>query len=75
MKNRELADALGVHESTVSRLLSGDRNPGIEVMSRIKERFGWSLDDQWAALGEEDTYAEALRSYMERQPTEQPCDR
>ena len=35
MKQKDLADALGVSEVTVSRWLSGERNPSMETVEKI----------------------------------------
>lgn len=50
MTQRELAARLGVSEVTVSRWLSGERNPSIETMSRIAS----ALDTTAAHLLSED---------------------
>lgn len=64
MKARELAALLDVSESMVSRLLSGDRRPSIEIMIKVKERFPfWDVDMQATAvtLGK---YGHVLRTCM-----------
>lgn len=72
MTARELAAKLGVSEAMVSYLLSDDRRPSLRVMLRIKDEFGWNVDEQATAL-EAGRYGELLAVWM-RQPTEQPCD-
>lgn len=44
--NEELAGLLGVSHATVSRIRSGDRLPSLQVMQKIREEFGWTLDEQ-----------------------------
>jgi len=38
----------------------GQRGPSLELMEKIKEAFGWSLDEQAAALAD-GTYGRKLR--------------
>lgn len=47
--NDALGELLGVSHAMVSRYRSGDRLPSIEVMDKIREVYGWSIDDQVAA--------------------------
>lgn len=47
--NEELAGLLGVSHATVSRIRSGDRLPSLQVMQKIRELYGWTLDEQWDA--------------------------
>lgn len=69
---RELAESLDCSESTVSRLLSGERRPSLETMRDIKLVLGWTIEDQAEAL-ELDQYPAQLKLRMERQPGAQPC--
>ena len=46
MNQPQAAEALGVSVATVSRLCSGDRKPSFELMCRIEDTFGWSVQDQ-----------------------------
>lgn len=41
---RELAEKINVTEVTISRYLSGERSPRIEIVSKIAEFFGVSID-------------------------------
>lgn len=50
MNGRQIADALGVSEATISRLKDGERRPSLALMNRIKERAQWPLEDQVIAL-------------------------
>lgn len=49
---RELAEKINVTEVTISRYLSGERSPRIEIVSKIAEFFGVSID---FLLGKEET--------------------
>lgn len=49
---RELAEKINVTEVTISRYLSGERSPRIEIVSKIAEFFGVSID---YLLGKEET--------------------
>lgn len=44
--NKAVADKLGMSESGVSRLRSGDRMPSLSLMQRIQEAYGWSVQQQ-----------------------------
>lgn len=41
---RELADKINVTEVTISRYLSGERSPRIEIVNKIAEYFDVSID-------------------------------
>jgi transcriptional regulator with XRE-family HTH domain len=56
LSNEEVGRRLGVSHAAVSRYRSGDRFPAIELMGKIAEVFGWSMDDQWKAR-QNGTYA------------------
>lgn len=74
MKGAELAEVLGISEATVSRLLSGDRRPSVDLMVKIKDVFpGWSLDDQAIAL-ETGEYGAVLRNAMDSKEKTCECD-
>lgn len=47
--NELVGQVLGVSHAAVSRYKSGDRLPTIDVMGKIAEVLGWSIDDQYAA--------------------------
>lgn len=49
---RELAEKINVTEVTISRYLSGERSPRIEIVSKIAEFFGVTID---SLLGKEET--------------------
>ena len=41
-----LARELGVSLATISRVRSKDRNPTLDLMSRIARVYGWSIGEQ-----------------------------
>ena len=52
MSQKDLAERLGVTEVTVSRWLSGERDPSIETLNRIAEALGTTtsyffITDDW----------------------------
>lgn len=49
MTQTRLASELGVSLATVSRVRSQDRNPTLDLMSRISRVYGWSIGDQATA--------------------------
>lgn len=64
MNARELAAELDVSEATISRLISGERRPSVEMMMKMKGRFPfWTLDDQAKALGA-GKYGEILQACL-----------
>lgn len=64
MNARELAIQLEVSEATISRLLSGERRPSVDVMVAIRDRFPqWGLDSQAEAL-KMGMYGPILRGWM-----------
>lgn len=54
LTNGQVAEALGLSESGVSRLRSGDRLPSLEVMQKIETVYGWSVQGQSNARQAED---------------------
>jgi transcriptional regulator with XRE-family HTH domain len=44
--NREVAERIGLTHSAVSRIRSGQRFPGIEVMGAIARVYGWPVNQQ-----------------------------
>lgn len=44
--NQKVAEDLKITHSAVSRIRSGDRRPSLEVMLRIMDLYGWSLEVQ-----------------------------
>lgn len=42
----EAAELLDVSVSTVSRIVSGERRPSMELMFVIEERLGWPFNEQ-----------------------------
>lgn len=61
--NEALGELLGISHATVSRIKSGHRLPSLEVMDKIRELYGWSLDDQTDARNE-GTYAERFQAIV-----------
>lgn len=55
--NHDVAEALGLHHSMVSRIRGGSRRPSIETMDRVRELTGWSMDAQMRARND-GSYAE-----------------
>jgi transcriptional regulator with XRE-family HTH domain len=47
--NEAVGRWLGVSHATISRYRSGDRFPEMDVLARIAEKTGWTMDDQYAA--------------------------
>lgn len=45
-----MAQALGVSEATVSRLASGNREPSVALMVKIRQVTKWKVDAQADAL-------------------------
>lgn len=50
LKQYELADLLGMHESSLSQVLSGRRRPGLDVSLRIEAVTGIPVN-AWADSG------------------------
>lgn len=46
LTNGQVAEALGLSESGVSRLRSGDRLPSLAVMQQIEATYGWTVQGQ-----------------------------
>lgn len=55
--NHDVAEALGLHHSMISRIRAGSRRPSIETMDRVRELTGWSMDAQMRARND-GTYPE-----------------
>jgi transcriptional regulator with XRE-family HTH domain len=67
MNATELAQVLDVSLATVSRISSGDRRPSIDLIMKIRNVLGWSLESQAHALAEStDAYGNEFRIRMER---------
>lgn len=64
MIQTELADLLEVTDGHISRLISGDRRPSVELMAAIKGTLRWSLDSQVAHLDRGD-YGSELKRRMD----------
>lgn len=66
MNQAELAEKIDASESTVSRLLSGERRPSLDLIFRIRDVLGWSADDQVLCLEayEGNTYGAKLQLHM-----------
>jgi transcriptional regulator with XRE-family HTH domain len=67
--NEELAGLLGVSHATVSRIRSGDRLPSLQVMQKIRELYGWTLDEQWDARNA-GTYADQFCRTVDQGPVQ-----
>lgn len=46
LTNREVATTLGLSESGVSRLRSGDRMPSLALMQKIEAEYEWKVQEQ-----------------------------
>lgn len=65
MNQPEAAEALGCSMSTVSRIVSGDRTPSVDLMKEIRRVFSWGLEAQVEAI-DSGEYAELFKTKMER---------
>ncbi len=64
MNQTELATDLEVSESTVSRLVSGERQPSLSMIMKIEKRFPfWTLKEQVRAM-EVGKYGEILAAVL-----------
>lgn len=61
----ELADRIDLSEAMVSRIASGEREPSIETMAKIRTALAWSIERQLDAkfAGK---YADEFKQRMER---------
>lgn len=67
MNQAQMATLLGVSDTTVSRICSGERRPSIDLILRIRTTLGWSMDSQADALRESTTrYGHEFRARVER---------
>ena len=64
MYARELALATDASEATISRLLSGERKPSLDLMLRIRAVTDWALEDQADCL-QMGLYSGRLKEKME----------
>lgn len=77
LTNGEVAEALGLSESGVSRLRSGDRLPSLQVMQTIETVYGWTVQGQSNArqAGEWTTaFVKVLETVAEERAHEQATD-
>ncbi len=63
--NQKVAEELLVTHSAVSRIRSGDRFPGLTLIQRIANLFGWSVDEQVRLIGSP-SYAEEFEKVLIR---------
>lgn len=63
LTNVQAAERLGCNPSTVSRIRSGDRTPGLDMVLKIEDRFRWSAQDQANSL-RKGTYAESFNQVL-----------
>jgi len=61
--NVQVAQAIGMTHSGVSRIRSGDRLPSVEKMVEIAAALGWSVEDQVKARTE-GKYAEQFEAIL-----------
>lgn len=52
--NQRVGEDLGVSHSMISRIRSGDREPSIHLMMRIRDVLDWDITSQATAIGEGD---------------------
>lgn len=45
VEQKELAEAVGRHETTISRIMAGDLEPSLKLAGRIADYFGVKVDD------------------------------
>lgn len=45
VEQKELAEAVCRHETTISRIMSGDLEPSLKLAGRIADYFGVKVDD------------------------------
>ena len=77
LTNGEVAEALGLSESGVSRLRSGDRLPSLQVMQTIETVYGWTVQGQSNARQAGDwtgAFVKVLESVAEERAREQATD-
>lgn len=69
MNQAQLAEALNVTEATVSRLISGERRPSLDLTMRVNEVLRWSVNSQALWLGDvpgaPGSYGSELKRRME----------
>ena len=63
---RELADKINVTEVTISRYLSGERSPRIEIVNKIAEYFDVSIDYLLGVSDIRNPVVEAYKDLLER---------
>ena len=65
--NAQVADDLGMSISGVSRLRSGARLPSLQVMVKIEQAYGWTVQDQTAArMADSSTWDEHFAAELNR---------
>ena len=45
IEQKDLAEAVGRHGSTISRIMAGDLEPSLKIAERIADYFGVKVDD------------------------------
>lgn len=65
-QNKDIAQMLGIHEVSLSRLRNGHRKPSLEMIARIDTLLGWPTDKQIKAYHHKDPlkYGEAFRQFL-----------
>jgi transcriptional regulator with XRE-family HTH domain len=68
IKNRDVADRLGIHPVSLSRLRNGYRKPSVDLINQIHEKLGWSVVAQTKAHQDKEDplrYAREFRQFLE----------
>ena len=76
LTNSQVAEALGLSESGVSRLRSGDRLPSLDVMQKIEDVYGWTVQGQSNAR-KDDGWTRGFLAVLQtaaEEATEEPSD-
>lgn len=73
--NKSMGERIGLSHSTVSRIRVGLRLPSIEVMGKIAQEFGWTLEDQFASRTKgAKVYAKAFDKLVRGPDPKNPAD-
>lgn len=62
IKNKLVAERIGMSESGVWFIRNGHRFPTVETMEKIEEAYGWEVNDQFS---HRDDYPNAFESILQ----------